>query len=208
MRFARTAEKKSMSNRVPLYGLILGGGRSLRMGREKSDIEYHGKPQRDFLFDLLTPLCDDVYFSCKNKSAVSERLHPLEDAFTLESPLNGILTAFRTHANAAWLSVPVDMPNVNDAVMRHLLKHRDATKTATCFFDSEGKNPEPLLTLWEPSAGIALADFFRSGKFSPRAFLMTHEVHIINVPDPDILININSADELKEFKKDVTPGIG
>jgi molybdopterin-guanine dinucleotide biosynthesis protein A len=178
------------------------------MGHDKSGIEYHGKPQREFLFDLLTPLCDNVYFSCKDKSGIPERLHPLEDRFEIDSPLNGVLTAFSVYLNAAWISVPVDMPFVNMSVIRYLLDHRDRSKMATCFYDSDGQHPEPLLTLWEPAAGIALRKFFDAGEFSPRAFLMKNHVNILSAPDPKILVNINSSDEFSDFRKGFTSDKG
>ncbi|HRF41341.1 MAG TPA: NTP transferase domain-containing protein, partial [Saprospiraceae bacterium] len=39
----------------PLRGLVLAGGKSVRMGSDKGLMEYHGKPQREFTADLLAP---------------------------------------------------------------------------------------------------------------------------------------------------------
>jgi molybdenum cofactor guanylyltransferase len=189
-----------MTNSSQLFGLVLGGGRSSRMGRDKANIDYHGKPQIEFLFELLSQCCDDVFFSCKKNSGIPQRLHPMEDQFSIDSPLNGILTAFSLRPDVAWLSVPVDMPNVNLPAIKYLIDHRDPSKIATCYYDSDGKCPEPLLTLWEQSAGILLKDFFHTGEFSPRSFLMKHPINILTAPDPKILININSPDELNRFR--------
>ena len=48
-------------------GLVLIGGRSTRMGQDKSQLVYHEKPQREYLTDLLRPYCDTVYWSMNAK---------------------------------------------------------------------------------------------------------------------------------------------
>jgi len=187
---------------APLNGLILAGGKSLRMGFDKSLIEYHGKPQRAFLQDLLSKYCHKVYTSCKTTDAVPISCNPLPDAFNVNSPLNGILSAFQFNNTVAWLTVPVDMPMIDENVIQYLIHHRDSAKIATCFFDSDGKNPEPLFTIWEPNAFDQLLSFYRSGKTSPRDFLKQSTVNIIHVPDVRFLININNKEEWEKFRKD------
>ncbi|MEM1257158.1 MAG: NTP transferase domain-containing protein, partial [Bacteroidota bacterium] len=49
----------------PLYGLILSGGRSIRMGHDKGLIAYHGSPQREYLYNLATQFCEAVHYSAR-----------------------------------------------------------------------------------------------------------------------------------------------
>ena len=46
-----------------LNGLVLAGGQSLRMGFDKGNVNWHGKPQRYHMADMLKPYCK-VVFSC------------------------------------------------------------------------------------------------------------------------------------------------
>ncbi len=185
-----------------LFGLILAGGKSSRMGFDKGSIDYHGKPQREYLFDLLGKYCNQVFTSCKNSNDIPKTLNPLPDQFQINSPLNGILSAFQFNKNVAWLTIPVDMPMIDAAVIEFLLAHRNESKKATCFFDSDGTNPEPLFTLWEPSASDDLIKFHESGKISARDFLKQSDIHILSVPNSRYLTNINSEEEWKQFKRD------
>ena len=50
---------------APLYGLVLAGGRSTRMGQDKSLISYHGKAQREYMADLLGQWCSRTFISCR-----------------------------------------------------------------------------------------------------------------------------------------------
>jgi molybdopterin-guanine dinucleotide biosynthesis protein A len=183
-----------------INGLILAGGKSSRMGSDKSLITFHGKPQREYLFEILTPLCEKVCMSYKKfDQDIPSWLNPIADQYEIESPLNGIMSAFNYDSNVAWLSVPVDMPLINTNIISHLIANRDASKVATCFFDSDGKNPEPLFALWEPSSFTLIKKFFTEGKISPRDFLKQSEIKVIPIPDKRALTNINSPDELKKF---------
>jgi molybdopterin-guanine dinucleotide biosynthesis protein A len=169
------------------------------MGYDKSLIEYHAVSQREYLFGLLANFCDHVHTSCKKSEPIPSHLNPLMDKFKLESPLNGILTALSTGKNVAWLSVPIDMPHIDQVVLEYLVANRDQTKVATCFFDSDGEKPEPLLTIWEAQAYPLLLDFYNNGKKSPREFLMQQNTNVIEAPSKKYLVNINDPEDLKKF---------
>lgn len=174
-----------------LNGLVLTGGFSTRMGRDKSLLVYNGLPQREFMFDLLTKCCHNVYTSCRKEQQVPDRLHPLVDRYEMRSPLNGILSAFDHTPSASWLVVAVDMPFITSSALEFLISQRAPDKLATCFFNPETNLPEPLLTLWESHAHSPLTAFAAQGNISPREFLRTHPVNVIFPPDLKILQNIN-----------------
>ncbi len=183
-----------------LNGLILAGGKSSRMGQDKSLIQYHGVVQREYLFNLLKKFCSSVFTSCKVLGEIPDSLNPIADKFNFNSPLNGILTAFSHNTDSAWITVPVDMPLIDEKIIAYLIKKRDSRKIATCFFDSEGKNPEPLLTLWEKQAYPPLLEFYKAGNMSPREFLKQENTNMIEIPDQKALLNINSLEELEKFR--------
>jgi len=185
-----------------INGLILAGGKSARMGYAKGLIDYHGKPQQEFLFDMLSKLCGKVFTSCKTAKDVPAHLNPLPDRFTIESPLNGILSAFDTDASASWLTVPVDMPYIDEASLELLISHRDPSKHATCYYDSEGKDPEPLLTLWEPSAYQPLQNYYKAGHRGIKLFLQQNDIRLVKPLNDRIHRNINSEEELRIFLRD------
>ena len=183
-----------------LYGLVLAGGRSSRMGEDKGLIQYYDKPQREHLFDLLGKFCDKVFTSCRKDQAIPVSINPIYDKFEFESPLNGILSAMDQHPGIGWLAVAVDMPNVNEDVLRFLISNRDTTKIATCFYDSEGRLPEPLLTIWESSALPLLQKFRHDGGISPREFLKANDCMKLICPDSQIHFNVNTPEDFARLK--------
>lgn len=161
------------------------------MGRDKSLLVYHQKPQREHLFEVLQECCHQAFTSCRKGQQVPSHLSPLEDSHNVPGPLNGILTALAFMPQVSWLVVAVDMPFVTASSLQFLLANRDKNKLATCFRNAQSGEPEPLLTLWEQDAYSHLLRFTGNGNTSPREFLKSHPVKIILPPDEKVLLNFN-----------------
>lgn len=180
----------SKAHDAHVNGLVLTGGYSTRMGADKSLMIYHGAPQRDYLFGLLGGYCHEVFTSCRRDQQVPSHLNPLYDSYGMAGPMNGILSAFQ-YKNCAWLVIAVDMPFISAEAIEVLLEGRERNRLATCFMNPESRQPEPLLTVWERGSFPFLAKFAESGRTSPRGFLKTHSVKMIDPPDSKILVNVN-----------------
>lgn len=178
-----------------LYGLILSGGFSTRMGTDKSLLVYHGKPQREYLFTVMQAFCEKVFVSCRKDQDIPAELNPLPDIYDFSSPMNGILSAFTQHPEKAWLVIAVDMPYVDEQVLHTLIQARNKQKMATCFFNDERKLPEPLLTIWEPAAFALLQQQAEQGMISPQKFLIEAAIQLASVPHSKALRNINTPHE-------------
>jgi molybdopterin-guanine dinucleotide biosynthesis protein A len=174
-----------------VYGLVLAGGHSVRMGTDKGLLDYKGKPQREYMFDLLSNVCEQVFTSCRTEQNVPGFLHPIADHFDYEGPINGILSGIQTHPDKAWLVIAVDMPFVDLPALEVLLSNRDKNKLATCFLNEAENFPEPLLTIWEPAAYPQLGAYAAAGNISPRMFLESNPIKTVKPADKKILLNIN-----------------
>ncbi|GAB2543630.1 hypothetical protein GCM10027085_38720 [Spirosoma aerophilum] len=174
------------------------------MGQDKSLLDYHGKPQREHLTDLLKPYCKSVFWSVNADQAMelSEIKQPvIVDLYNLISPLNGILSAFQTDPSTAWLVVACDMPLLTARTFDALLMNRAADKMATVFYDSDGQSPEPLLGIYEPAFGPVLYQAFQNGAVSPRQLLLQNDVNMLTIPDRRELTNINDPEARVALKQ-------
>ena len=195
--------KQKISQR-PLYGLILRGGHSRRMGHDKGAISYHGRPQVDFLYDLLNDLLDRVYISCRNDQMNEpSQLSLLEDRYIGFGPMGGILSAFQRHPQASWLVVACDMPFLCKEALAELIRGRNPYKMATCFFNEEKDWPEPLCAIYEPKAATKMGMFLSMGKTCPRKILMNSPVQILHPSKHQVLINVNTPQELQSAESTI-----
>lgn len=194
-----------MNIREPkLNGLILSGGKSSRMGRDKGSISYHGKSQREHLHDLLVPFCHEVFISCNEQQAPHLHRFPLiEDSIDGKGPMVGILSAFQRYPDVAWLTVACDLPFLTSKTLNHLVKHRNASKLATAIHNPETGFPEPLITIWEPEAGQQLLAFLKEGYSCPRKVLINSDIEVLEAIEIKELQNINHAYEYDIIVKEL-----
>jgi len=181
----------------PLNGLVLAGGKSERMQIDKGSINYFGKTQRVHMHELLSMHCTDTFISYADAGKVNneEQLPVITDTFIGLGPFGGIVSAFQTNPNAAWLTVACDLPYLSAPTLAYLVGQRNLSKVATCFMDSDGKFPEPLITIWEPRAYPVLLQFLSQGYSCPRKVLINSDVELLQVPDVTELQNVNFPDE-------------
>jgi molybdopterin-guanine dinucleotide biosynthesis protein A len=173
----------------PLYGLVLAGGFSSRMGRDKGSLIYHGLDQRSHCAELLRPFCDDVFVSLREeqKDLASLTLKPVFDQQKI-GPASGLLAAFEKNPKAAWLVLACDMPFVTSDSVKTLVNHRNPACAATVYTLS---GIEPLFAIWEPAALAHLKNETLRGKSSPRRALETLTCELIP-GNPSILRSVNA----------------
>ena len=173
-----------------LNGLVLAGGKSQRMGKDKGAIEYHGKPQREYMADLLAKICDHTYLSVRPNQAIESEYSQMEDKMIGLGPFGAILSAFQKDPNAAWLVVACDLPFLDEKALAHLKENRAISKIATAFYNPETNFPDPLVTIWEPKSYPILLSFLAQGYSCPRKVLINSDIEILNY-DSSILTNVN-----------------
>lgn len=180
----------------PLYGLILSGGKSQRMGRDKGEIAYHDRPQREHEANLIQDFCNRTYISCReNQDELIESSFPkLYDTFSNLGPFGGILSALREHPNAAWLTLACDLPYLDKSTIKQLVTQRNPQKLATCFHNPVTEFPEPLITIWEPRAYPHLLEYLSLGYSCPRKVLINSDIEELHLEDPIHLTNVNDPE--------------
>jgi len=183
-----------------LNGLVLAGGKSIRMGKDKGALDYHGKPQREFMADMLSPFCKKTYISVRSNQGVESEYELLEDTFVGLGPFGAIASAMRKNPNTAWLVVACDLPLLDEKTLQFLIENRNSSKVATAIYNPETGFPEPLITIWEPRSYQVLLHFLTQGNSCPRKVLINSEIELLKVEDVKVLLNVNDAEGFDKVK--------
>ncbi len=193
-----------MKNEPQLYGLVLTGGFSKRMGREKALLNFHGKPQFAYLFEMLQPFCEKVFLSCRKEQSTKfgEQYPMIFDIHDGIGPMNGLLSFLKEYPSKACLLVACDMPFVDKKIIQSLIANRQSEKIATAFKNKKDF-PDPLLTIWEPSAYNLLNQAFQNRLFSLRDILQENDCQLLQTFDDKPLLNINKPEDLETVKKEL-----
>lgn len=191
---------KRLNGVKELYGLVLAGGKSTRMGSDKGSIIYHKSPQREHLADLMQPFCDMVFISCRAEQEIISAYPLILDKYENVGPIGAILTAFEHYSDIAWLVVACDLPLINRSAIEFLIKNRNLNTIATAFQHPDNQQIEPLAAIWEAASYPILQAYLKKGHKSPKRLLENNQVHRVQPFDKRILKNINDARQRKELK--------
>lgn len=198
--------KNEFENKIrstPLQGLVLCGGKSTRMHRDKALLGYHGKTQARFVYELLEQRCNNVFLSSRPGQLAgsdSERLPQIHDEFLDMGPLGGILTAMKKYPASSWVVAACDLPYLTQELLDTLLLKRNPYKFATCFKGWKEK-PEPLFAVYEPKSYFRLLQGLGLGYQCPRSILMNSSIEELSLPNSNSLTNVNTLAEFEEAKK-------
>lgn len=184
-----------------LDGLILAGGKSVRMGADKGLLEYHGVPQRDYMIDLLEQQGISTYLSVRGHQKVEEH-KTITDAFLGLGPFGAICSAFMHNPNKAYIVLATDLPYVNKELIELLVSKRNPKKIATAIKGKSKNFMEPLVTIWEPKSYSILLQYLAQGYSCPRKILINSDVEVVEVDDA-LIQNINTPEEFEEAKKEL-----
>jgi molybdopterin-guanine dinucleotide biosynthesis protein A len=185
---------------TPLFGLILAGGASTRMQRDKATLQYHGRPQLERAYDLVSQVCAATFVSVRpdqRDEPTRAKFPQIVDRQPGLGPLAGISAALLEHPKAAWLVVACDLPFLDEATLGKLLEERDAVRIATAYRSAHDGLPEPLCAIWEPAAREAIQIHIAAGKQCPRKLLINADCKLIGLPDSRALDNVNTGEEFE-----------
>ncbi|UPQ76813.1 NTP transferase domain-containing protein [Chryseobacterium nepalense] len=186
-----------------INGLVLAGGKSMRMGNPKDKINWHGKEQRYYMADLLSPLCDQVFISCRADQLenFNNEYQAITDTFSNMGPFGGLLSALDFQKDKAWLVIACDLPLLDKNPIEFLIQSRDPEKVATAYESPSDGLPEPLIAIWEPKSYPLLHHFLSKGNTSLRKILINSDTTILKPGHPDFMMNVNTPEDLEKVQK-------
>lgn len=182
-----------------IYGLVLAGGESRRMGRDKALLIRDGRSQLAHIAALLEGITERVYVSSRQEQQDDperSRFENIVDRYAGIGPVAGILSAMDAHPNIDWLVVACDLPNIDATTLSFLLEKSDPKQSFTAFKSNYDGLPEPLCALYRSGSGAIIRRFVEDGIVCPRKILIRSDTQLLEQPDPAALDNINTPDDL------------
>ncbi|AIE74572.1 MULTISPECIES: cyclic pyranopterin monophosphate synthase MoaC [unclassified Synechocystis] len=190
---------KADVKKIPLYGLVLTGGKSKRMGKDKALIKYQGQCHGQYIYDLLSKYCEQVFLSARPgqwQGTPLENLPTLVDVGESVGPISGILTALRSHPKVNWLIIACDLAYINHGMIEKLIIHARQDVVATCYANGDQGFPEALCGFYTPSALKLFTKAKNIGLHCPVKILQMADCQLIK---PDNLLDITNVNTPEEY---------
>ncbi len=209
---------------APLWGLLLAGGRSSRMGRDKAWLPalqraFPERPSWQHLTHLMRSVTQRQFVSCRADQAKDfqkQNAFVLVDSENDRGPAWAIVEALELlpeESSMGLLVLACDLPLLDEAALQHLANCRNPRMLASSLCKPGGL-PEPLIAIWEKAAQKPLMNFLKEGGHCPRKFLMQHDHQSVPVLSEHWIFNANTpaeqkqATELAAFQSSPHPSTG
>jgi len=204
----------SETGRIPVTAAVLAGGRSQRMGVDKTLLLFDGEPLVRRVAETAALICHHVVVVTNRPDTIRQAGLPapvqvLTDEVAYQGPLGGLVTALAQSTDEWVLALAADMPWLEPSVIRALWEARDGAQIVVPVGE---KGPEPLLALYHTSCLPEARRVLASGR--RRLMALVPAVKTVEVPlemfrevDPGLksIVNINTPDELLE-SRDLSSG--
>ena len=190
-----------MTSEPKLRGLVLAGGRSSRMGRDKAALVHpDGRTLLRRCHDLLREAgCETIAISLRHDQEIPAGLDGAEIVRDPQGaslgPIAGIVAGMRLDPAADWLVLACDLPRLDAATLVHLIGSKQADEKFLAYRSEFDGLPEPLCTLYSQAALPVLvqaqADDFRC----PRKILIRNDCRLLEPVTPRALDNANTPED-------------
>ncbi|MES2996187.1 MAG: NTP transferase domain-containing protein [Verrucomicrobiota bacterium] len=184
--------------------MLLAGGASARMGREKALITRpDGTRQIDHLVSLAKLFSGSVFLSANDGDDRGTGLPVLADPVPGGGPLSALDAARETGLAGPWLMLGCDLFLLDEITIRYLIDHHDPARGATAYRNRIDDRAEPLCAIYETSALSSLPIENRCA----RSFLESLDPVLLDLPSPAAIDNANAPAELDEAFEKLQQGV-
>jgi molybdopterin-guanine dinucleotide biosynthesis protein A len=180
--------------------VILAGGNSSRMGRDKSMLPVNGRPLHAHIVEQLRPDFDEVVISGDDAgrfSGTDARVIP--DITPGQGPLMGILSALEATAHDLNFVTACDIPEMNPMFIRRMFR---AVEGYDGVIPVSGESSlEPLFGIYHKSMIPAVRAALQSGRRKIRDALESVRINYIDLDGGDWLFNLNTMSDFENYVK-------
>lgn len=194
-------------NRDKITGILLAGGLSKRMGREKGLIPVGDVLLYQFPLRVLESLSRKILISTCRQLAMEEPHEQVCDVISGIGPISGLYTCLKHSETDLNLVVPYDLPLVNRELFLHLLEHANGYDVVIPAMEP-GK-PEPLCGIYRKSVLPFIQEMIREKNYAIHQLFPRVNSKIVQVNSSlsffheKLFSNVNSPADLK----DIFPGL-
>ncbi len=185
---------------VPVWGCVLIGGKSSRMGRPKHLIkDADGITWGDRIVRTLSEVTERVILSGRGEIPPSlTHLERLVDISGAQGPLAGILAAMRWNPHVSYIVAACDMPGIRQESLQWMLGRRRPGVWGTVPLHLQTQRLEPLLAYYDYRSRNLFEHLLQTGSLRPNHVCKSMKIETPEVPSTiaDSWYNCNTPEDL------------
>jgi molybdenum cofactor guanylyltransferase len=183
-----------------LTGIILAGGKSNRMGKDKGFIKYAGKYLIEYPLEICRSICDEILISTGNREYERFGYPLIKDEYAGIGPIGGIYSALKRASNHQTILLPCDTPLLKKEMFELLLRN---TNDADLVVPYTGESVmEPLCACYSKSLLPLMKNQIEIKDYKLHNLIEKARSKKIKIDDsygfyfPGLFVNMNHSDDL------------
>jgi molybdenum cofactor guanylyltransferase len=188
-----------------MTGIVLSGGKSSRMGKEKGLCLLKGKPLIEYSIELLLQFCETIIIS-SNKTDYDYLGHQIvKDEITGIGPAAGIFSCLQASGSDENFVLSCDTPMISIELIRIILSHDK--KNTDALIPVYNGFPEPLSALYRKSCLPAFVESINDGQYKIQDILKKVNVNFVELTPANSIIhplsftNVNTSEDIMKLEK-------
>lgn len=185
-----------------ITGIILAGGKSSRMGRDKGFIQYNDEPFVMHSIKALHPIVADILIVTNNSSYDVFGLTRINDIIENAGPLSGVYSGLKSSRTDYNLILSCDIPLIKTAILEKITSEID-DKYDSIPLISNGKLM-PLIAFYNKRCEHIFQKLLQNGERRMSKALQNCSIKTIELASEltNYTANINTPSELKIIKNE------
>jgi molybdopterin-guanine dinucleotide biosynthesis protein A len=176
--------------------VIFAGGKSSRMGEDKSLLPFNGySTLAEYQYNRLSKIFNRVYISAKSDK-FNFQSNIIEDIYSISSPLVAIVSIFETLDIDEIFVLSVDAPFVDREVIKHIYNTALPSKDAVVALSPNGA--EPLCAIYKKETLPSAKKLLEKDSHKLKILLNTINTQYVEFTSKDKFKNLNYPQEYRE----------
>ena len=181
-----------------ITAIILAGGQSRRMGRDKASLPLGEQTLLEQLIEQLAGRFQEIIISVsKGQPYPLNNVRQVEDRYENAGPLAGLLAGLQASSSDISLVVPCDQPEIDLGIVRDMLQVLDQHDLVYPRLD--GQIPHPLFALYRRSLWPVIEKLIIEGKLSVLHLLTEVKAVALDIPASRLPWHLNSLEDYQNY---------
>lgn len=195
----------STTSQHKVCGIILAGGKGIRLGRNKGMAKLGGRHLIEYVIENLSAVCDDILISSNTDQCRQFGFPVIADRLAGKGPMAGMHACLSASPHNDNLIVSVDAPFAGPEFFEYLLSRRENARIAAPW---DGKDHyEPLCAYYHRSVSGIMEEFMAMGKYKLMNLFEATTFSAVEIPadapfyHPFLFHNINTEEDLLQAER-------
>ncbi len=188
-------------------GILLSGGKSSRMKKEKGKCLLKGKPLIEYSVELLRDICDSVIISANSNDYNYLGCRVVYDEMESKGPASGIYSGLKASETNGNLILSCDMPMITSELIRYILTFDKNVDAVVPVFNGF---PEPLCAFYSKSCLPVFGNSLKTSNFKLQNIIRELNCLFIEI-EPSLnfytetlFTNVNTPEDLMKLELQLT----